>query len=212
MDRTHALVRIRSAVDNCEARSDVEVVVVIAGQSGPYEDVPLLTGIMAAATGLVAMIGAPVVFNPWLLVPDCALLMALGLHVPRLWPRCRIWLTRESRRRRQVTVAADLAFLRQGVSLTRRRTGLLVYVSELERDGRLVADVGVRAAVPGGVVARLEHEFRASLASPDGPLEGVATFLEGMAPTLERLVPAVDQNPDELPNAPLVVPEVESWS
>lgn len=212
MDRTRDLLRIRSAVDACEAHSDVEVVVVVAGRSGPYEDVPLLTGVMAAAVGLAAMIAAPVEFHPWLLVPDAALLMALGLQLPRLWPRWQLLLTRERRRARQVTVAADLAFLRQGVSLTRRRTGLLVYVSELERDGRLVADVGVRQALPGAVMARLDHEFRAALGDPAGALAGTGAFLEGLAPVLAQLVPTVDQNPDELPNAPLVVPEVEPWS
>src|SRR5208282_5063169 len=45
----------------------------------------------------------------------------------------------------QVRMAARAAFVQQGVSRTRGRTGILVFVSMLERRVELVVDVGVDA-------------------------------------------------------------------
>ena len=118
------------------------------------------------------------------------------------------WFTSYERRKRQVEAAAELAFYRQSVSLTRRRTGLLVYVSILEQDGHLLGDVALRRSVPGDCLGKLQVALDKA-ANAQNPLEALVTFLEEeLKAPLARFLPAKEDNPNELPNRPICIHEM----
>ena len=200
--------RLERAVTLCEEQSDVEVVVVIANQSGPYGDIQLMVGLVLALLGSLFIVFSPFVFNPFYLVPSLVVLICVGAVLAKKLPFLLRWFTSFERRKRQVEAAAEVAFYRQSISLTRRRTGLLVYFSLLERDGHLLGDVALRRSVPGDCLGKLQVALDEA-ANEKEPLEALVRFLEEkLKEPLARFLPAKEDNPNELPNSPVWIHEM----
>ena len=200
--------KLEQAVTLCEDKSDVEVVVVVAQKSGPYRDIQLMVGLLLALVGSLFIVFSPFVFNPYYLVPSLMILIIIGAFLTAKLPFILRWFTSYERRKRQVEAAAEVAFYRQSISLTRRRTGLLVYLSLLERDGHLLGDVALRRSVPGDCLGKLQVALDEA-ANEDKPLEALVRFLEEkLQEPLARFLPAKEENPNELPNTPIWVNEM----
>jgi len=204
----HPAAGLEAAVAACEADSDVEVVVVVARRSGPYRDVRVRVGALLAALAVIVTVYAPVDFTAELLPPAVVTLFLFGWYLPGYLPLCFRWMTKRPRRVVQVEAAAELALVRQSVILTRRRTGLLIYLSLLEQDGHLLGDVAVRRAIPGDHMNQLQRELDLAARSAD-PLLALTTFMHGpLCRALARFLPALADNPNELPDAPVWVDEM----
>jgi putative membrane protein len=113
----------------------------------------------------------------------------------------RRWLTPPRARRRRVVAAARAAFYEKGVRMTSERTGMLVYVSLLERAVEIVLDRGVEQAVPATewkfATAQIEGTLRRTMdahAVAD-KIKGLGTICEAV---LERSEDDVNELPDEV--------------
>jgi len=195
--------RIERAVGECEERTSVEFVLAFARQSGRYGDVDLRAGLIVAAVTLVVMIVAPFGFAPWALPVDLALTFFLGWLASRKLPPIRRVLCSKRRRVEQARLDAEASVVRQGVFHTRDRTGLLIYVSWFERRVEIIADVGIQAAVPRPAWNLAAAKLRAS-AFADFPAPFIAALCE-MADLLGRHLPPVGDNPNEIPNRPVML-------
>jgi putative membrane protein len=193
---------VARAVEEAETNTSAEVVVAIRPQSGSYTDTDYLFG------GLVAWVGLLfIVFNPWtwhpayLLPVEMVALCAIGALGCSACSPLRRRLTTSRRRRRQLQEAAATLFLEEGVANTRARTGVLVYLSLLEKQVEVIADVGITQSVKPDVWGRCLFELRKI-----GPAADVAqSLLDGIQRLGEALsedLPAGEDNPDELPNRP----------
>ncbi|RME25398.1 MAG: hypothetical protein D6798_09055, partial [Deltaproteobacteria bacterium] len=95
------------------------------------------------------------------------------------------------------------AFHQELVHATRNRTGLLIYVSALEKQVLVLPDVGLDARVP-----RAEWNGLAwgPASDPHHPhdLDHFLAGLRAVGEILARHVPALDDNPDEIANAPRI--------
>ena len=191
------------AVCDVEASSCAEVVVVVRRSSGSYLHADLLTG---AVAGFVAL--AFLLFSPWPFATAWVLLDPLIVFVLSAWAgsksaTLRRAFTSVGERRGRVETHARAAFVERGVGVTSRRTGVLVYVSILERASCVVADQGVRAAVP-------EEEWNAAVgaieaAAKRGRAVDVATALATTKALLARALPRSADDVNELPDE--VTPE-----
>jgi putative membrane protein len=195
------LKKAEESVAAIETASRAEVVVVVAGRSGSYADVDLLWGILAGLTTLGVVLHSPWNFRPDLVLPEVVLFGILAWMASRRLDPLRRALTSRRRRCAQVEAAARQAFMEEGVSATRERTGVLVYVSLLEREVLLQPDLGLDGLVPRAVWNRFRHALRGCRG-----LRGLEElFFRGMADLAEHLphhAPAGAQNPDEIPNTP----------
>jgi putative membrane protein len=190
---------LTSAVEALESRSSAEVVVLVRPRSGEYLHADLL---MSALVGWLVL--AVQLFSPWefglteILVAPPAFGLAAALLTSRV-ARLRRWLTTTAERRELVRTGAQSAFFERGIDKTRDRTGILVYVSLLERMAEVVADRGVRLAVPEAEwtegVARVDAAVRAG--EPGAAVAGRLLELGGL---LERRLPRREDDVDELPN------------
>jgi len=193
------LVAVEDAVVDIEHTTDAEIVVVAAGRSGSYRDIALLGGIAVGLLVLLFVVYAPWAFSPLLLPLELALAIgavAVALdHAPRALSR----LVPRVRRARQVRAAAAVAFTDEEVHATKRRTGVLVYVSALENAVHVIADHGVMSRVP-----------RAATALDGGTVHDLNEFLiylKELGGFLAQYVPPHDgDNPDEIPNTPRIRP------
>ncbi len=87
---------------------------------------------------------------------------------------------------------------------TEENTGVLVYLQLVDRDFEIVADRGINACVTQDewetICRRMEAAFREGRYE-----EGVITGLRDITVLLTRHFPAREENPDELPNKPVML-------
>ena len=189
---------VEAAVTRIEARTDVELVVVAAPQSGSYSDLVHLAAAGWALTGLAVLL-----FNPWFVSTPVAALLDVVFCYGLGWylmqhPALLYRMAGNERCARQVHMAAAAEFHLEAVHTTPRRLGLLVYVSALERRVELIGDVGLEALVPRGRWAAAAGEFR------HDDLPHFLAGLEAIGDTLAEAAPRTDDPRVDLLNSPRI--------
>ncbi|GJD48306.1 hypothetical protein OPKNFCMD_1023 [Methylobacterium crusticola] len=190
--------RIAAAIAAAETRTAGEIVVMVAARAGAYRSVPLalcLVGALLVPWPLIALTGLPA-SRIFLLQLAAALALLLGLGA--LNP---LALVPRPLRRARARAAAAREFRARGLSRTRGRTGVLIYVALAERYADVVADVGVGAppqawqAAVTGLVAALRRDALA---------DGLVGAVEAVGAILAAAAPPGPDDPDELPNRVIV--------
>jgi len=186
---------VATVVGEVESRTDAEIVVVAAERSGNYRDLARTGAFVCALLTLFGVMAVPFDVPAAMVFVD--LLVSYALFAWLLGGRLPTrWLSSTARRRAQVGAAAAMEFHLEAVHATPRRTGLLVYVSALEGEVRLLPDVGLEEKIPAG----LWHQARFG--------EDLDSFVAGLREVGELLathVPDVDgAEVVDLPNAPRV--------
>lgn len=188
--------RVERAVRAVESVTSAEVVVAVHPHSGVYRHTDLSVGVFCAFVSLLIFLFDP---HPFAIdaYPFAFLTTLFGAtlaseHLPPL----RRLLTARRTMDDAVHRAARTVFVDSGIGRTRGRTGILVFVSILERRVEVVADVGVDAPHLEGAIAALDRALAASR-----PFEPFVAALEGLREPLASLLPHQADDVDELPNA-----------
>ncbi len=189
---------VAEAVDALEAGTDAEVVVVIVGRSGSYDDVAAAAGVAVTAATLAFLCWSPWLFDARHFPIDLALVYAVVFLVVRGLPAVTRAFAGRRRLVEQVRAAARAAFVDENVHGTVDRLGLLVYWSRTERRVELVPDQGLLGRVPPDAWPALD-------VGTDDP-EAFLAALPRLGAVLATYAPATGQNPNLLPNAPRVRP------
>lgn len=165
--------------------------------SGHYRHTDYLVGLAFAMGSLLVFLFHPARFplGPYPLV--FALIFVAGALLSRSFPALRRALTSRALQLENVRTAARAAFVDDGVSRTRGRTGILVYVSVFERRVELVHDIGVDEAALGEAYTAARRALEGTLAES---LE-VGIFedaLRRLGPPLAAALPRADDDVNEL--------------
>jgi putative membrane protein len=185
------------AVRTIEAGSAAEMVVAVRDRSGFYLHADLLAGFGAAYLTLWFQL-----FSPWeftlvsIQIAPAVVGLLVGLATS-LVPDLQRRLTPASVRRRFVETAARAAFQEKGVGWTRGQTGILVYLSLLERAAEVVADRGVAGSVAKDEWARQVAAVDAALAR-GGDAAVVAASVAALKDVLARALPRSADDVNEL--------------
>jgi putative membrane protein len=195
---------LTQAVHDLELRSCAEVVVEVRARSGSYAIADARFAAILAFAGLLVLLFSPWPFQtPWVAV-DVAILYAIGIAVAQRSDFVRRLMTSRRERNVRVQTTARAVFVERGVSYTEKATGLLVYLSLLEKQFEIVEDRGVLLAVHpeqwNRLVATARETRSANVAS-------LLDLIHGLAPVLCECLPGGDDNRDELPDAPRFVIE-----
>lgn len=191
--------RVAQAVGEAESCTAAEVVVVVRHTSGAWREVDLAAGAAVAFGVLLLLLFHPKPIAVEIMPVDVALAFAAGAVLcASLSPLKRALLPRR-RVAAQVRALAREAFVDQGVSRTRGRTGILVYASTFERRVELVADVAVDTKL-------LEAQIRAlSESVAHGPdLDAFLAAVRAIGPALAASLPRSADDVNELPDAPVM--------
>ncbi|SKA30812.1 putative membrane protein [Enhydrobacter aerosaccus] len=189
--------RISAAIHAAEQRTSGEIVCVLAERSVDATGLPIL---IAAVIALLA---------PWLLVHFTMLpvaqilLIQAALFVVLLpilcLPRLRAALLPARVRRAIAHRVAMEQFALRGVSRTKDRTGILVFVSLAERYARIIADEGIAARVPQAEWQRAIDALIGHMR--DGRIaDGFIVAIDRCADVLATHFPHTDAPRDELPD------------
>lgn len=210
--------RITEAVAAAERGTDAEIVTVVAQRSDAYHDVGLHYAVLLM---LLVPVGLAVVPQGWI---DwwASLVLGWGANLTRgmamlyifvkmvatflvvrfalAWMPLRMALTPSPTKVRRVRRRATELFKAACLGRTKRRTGVLLYLSLAERRAEIVTDEAIHAAVEpsewGEAMAALVAEVKAGR-----PGEGMAQAVERIGKVLAAHVPAVEgDNPNEIPD------------
>lgn len=146
---------IETAVRDVETRSPGEVVPYAVDRSDAYAESAWTAATLGAVLGALAAavwnhlgwwIEEPAL---WIAGPPVAG-AALGYLIAALWPAFRVRLAPAHQVAHRVQQRAAAAFVEQEVFATRARTGILIFLSLLERRVVVLADAGINARVSQG--------------------------------------------------------------
>jgi putative membrane protein len=190
--------RVAAAIREAERRTAGEIVVVVAARASAYRSVPLLyalVGGLAAPWPLIWLtaLSAARIFAIQLIVAlALVVLFSLRSYVPGFirHARCREAAARE---------AAAREFAARGLSRTRGRTGVLIYVAAAEHYAEVVADAGIAAHVDETVWRDIIADLIAAMRA-GSPAEGLIIAVNRVGEILARHAPPRGDDRDELPN------------
>ena len=186
------------AIAAIEQASAVEVVVAVRRRSAAYRHVNVAIGGLAALAGLAVMLFGDHVFALTSILVDPFVLGGLAGALVELLPDLQRVATPAAIRDRAVVQAARATFVERGVHNTRDRSGLLIYLSWLERRVVVVMDSGIARKLTAEAHRRAEQALTRAIG--DGGA-AVARELEHLAPALGVAMPRRGDDINELPDA-----------
>jgi putative membrane protein len=187
---------VAAAIGAAEKKTSGQIVCVLAHSSSGYVHVPILWAVALA------------LFTPWPLidftqwsVQRIFLLQLVVFIVAGLifsWMPLRLLLVPRAVQRARAHRAAIEQFVVRGISRTKNRTGVLIFVSLAEHYARIIADDGIAAKVPNtewqAAIDALTAHMRA-----DQIAAGFTAAIERCGEVLAQHAPP-DGSPNELPD------------
>jgi putative membrane protein len=137
---------VAAAIREAEKKTSGQIVCVLAHSSSGYVHVPILW-----AVALALFVPWPLIDFTQLSVQRIFLLQLVVFIVAGLifsWMPLRLLLVPRALQRARAHRAAIEQFVIRGISHTRNRTGVLIFVSLAEHYARIIADEGIAAKVP----------------------------------------------------------------
>jgi putative membrane protein len=190
--------RLTQLVAEAERHTAGELVVVVAHQSGRYGT----HRVAWAAVTALAVSGVVDFF--WPAIPGAWLLMLEGLLGLGLWwllgrPVLLRRIVPPEEQHRAVNNRVKQLFLERGVTETRDRSGVLVFLSELERRVEILADRGIHEHVGSEAWAEMVRLVVEEIHGGKAD-SGLATIIERIGRELAAKFPPRPDDTNELPN------------
>ena len=192
------------AVRELELCSCAEVVVEVHGRSGSYAHADGRFAAILAFAGLLLLLFSPWPFQPGWVAADVAVLYGIGIAIAQRSDQLRRWMTTDGDRSARVRTMAAFVVFERGIANLDKETGVLLYLSLLERQIEIVADHGVLKAVPHLQWNRLITTARSSRAAT---AQTLLDLIHELSPLLGDCLPRRADDRDELPDTPRFVAE-----
>lgn len=214
---------IKETVASAEKKTSGEIAVAVAPESGHYSFWELLFSIAFGAILVACLIPLSdemleayqkIYWNntPVWIIPLCYLciyffFMILAFYICNIPAIDRIIIPR----RVMHTCVSNRAFrhfTQSGVYATESHSGVLIFVSYLERQVRIIADKGLSQKISSDMWNLIADELADNIKSGNS-LQAITTAVSKCGELLEKHFPASDDNPDELPNGLVILEDSE---
>ncbi len=137
---------VSAAIRKAEQRTCGQIVCVLAHSSSAYSYIPILWASVVALVTPWPLI----YFTPWsvqrIFLLQLVVFIVVGFVLT--WMPLRLALVPPVVRRARAHRAALEQFVLRGITRTKNRTGILIFVSLAEHYARIIADEGIAAKVP----------------------------------------------------------------
>ncbi|WP_054143484.1 TPM domain-containing protein [Bosea sp. AAP35] len=193
---------IAQAVREAERLTAGEIVVVIDHAASSYRTVPVVVALTLA------------LFVPWPLLAMTATsaprIFLIQLICAVLLLGAMLWYGRGGRfvpgfiKRRRAHDAALREFVARGLTRTRQRTGVLLYVAIQERYAEILADTGIDGKVDQAVWDGIVEPLLTA-ARQDRLTNGLVEAVTALGGVLSRHAPRSADDIDELPNKVVIL-------
>ncbi len=189
--------RLAAAISDVEDETSGEVVLVIAQQADHYRAIPLLWGLLAALVTPWPLIWLTAISTSRIFLIQLAVALVLSLVLS--WPKLRFALVPRSLKRTQAHEAASREFLRRGLTRTREKTGVLIYLALAEHHAEILADTGIADRVDATIWADIVADLTAAIRD-ERMTEGLIEAIRRVGTILAEHAPPRLDDVDELPN------------
>jgi putative membrane protein len=186
------------AVLELESRSSAELVIEIRPRSGSYAHADARFAAILTLVSLAVLVFMPVVVPPVTVLLDAIVFYVVGLAIARRVDALRRLCTTRRERLDAVRTHAAALFHERGVANTSGETGMLLFVSRLERRMEVLADRGLLRRVAASDWNAALAELHAEQALDP---KAVESAIRRLAPIVARDAPAGETNEDELASA-----------
>ena len=148
--------RVEDAVKQAENGISGEIVPVFVSRSDTYEQGNLRAGFLVLSFSAVVWIllyeffsgwGARWYFTPEALISIMVFAFCAGFFLARFVAAFRLLFILEKEKAESVDKAANIAFLKEEVFNTHKRTGILIFISMLEHRVEVLGDTGISEKV-----------------------------------------------------------------
>ncbi|MFO0761317.1 MAG: hypothetical protein U0359_32870 [Byssovorax sp.] len=188
---------VSATIAAIEGVTSAEVVVTLRAASGSYRHADYLAGAVLTFAGLCFFLFYPADFRTEVFPIEALLLFIGGSALSAYLPPLRRLFSSRAHRAESVLTAARAAFVAQGISRTRGRSGILVFVSMLERRVEIVADIGVDEEALGAPWKEARARLAGSIAG-DPTIERFIEALAALGPALHEKMPRAEDDVNEL--------------
>lgn len=193
--------RIAAAIAAAERGTAGEIVVLVAGRAGAYRSVALALALLCA----LAVPWPLILATAWSAgaIAVAQALTALAVLAATLHPTVRTAIVPRALKRARAHDAALREFAARGVTRTRGRTGILIYLAVAEGHAEIVADHAVVARVPEESWSAAIDALLAGLRRGDAA-GGLIAAVDRAGAILAAEFPGEPHDVDELPNRVIV--------
>lgn len=193
--------RIADAVAAAERTTSGEIVVTLVPESDPYPRAELFAALLGGVVAGIALTLATGSDSLYRFLPATIVATVVCVGVVRRLPLLKRPFVSPWIRRQEVRQRAVQAFFDHRLYQTRDATGVLLFLSLLERRVELLADKGIDERVPAGswdtVVADLTAALRRGAV-----VDGTVAAVEAIGTILAAHAPPRADDTNELPDAP----------
>ncbi|HEX8418039.1 MAG TPA: hypothetical protein VF641_10600 [Methylobacterium sp.] len=193
--------RIAQAIGVAERTTSGEIVVLVAARAGLYRSVALSLALMTAL-----LVPWPLILLTAWSAGSIALAQAaavLGVLLATLNTRARMAIAPRALKRSRAHDAALREFAARGVTRTRGRTGILIYLALAEGHAEIVADSAIGARVPVETWSAAIDALLAALRRGE-TVPGLLATIERVGAILAEQLPGGPDDVDELSNRVIV--------
>jgi putative membrane protein len=147
------LEQIKNSVSEAEKTTSAEIVPVFYTSCSDYWESYCLSGMILSLIGSAGFVLYNFVYQPWLPSIDIFFLSQLfltlfGALLAYFFPSWRRLFLNRSEVRSRIQDKAYRVFLEEGISSTKDKTGILLFMSFFEQEAVLITDEGIRKIIP----------------------------------------------------------------
>jgi len=195
--------RISDAIQDIEARTNGELVTVIAQSSDDYQYIPLLWAALFALTIPGIFLFAEIEWFLELFYVYQLTIFVFSAIVLRL-PFLRLILIPKAVRQRRAHRHAMEQFVLNNLPATKNSNGILLFVSVAEHYVEVIADKGINDLVPDGAWDRIVQDFTAHVKKGE-IAEGFLAAVQDCGEFLIEYFPDDKDDKNDLPNHLIMV-------
>jgi len=196
------LKKLGDTVTEIEQSTSAEIVIAIAKQSGSYKDISLIFGFICSILSLALIMMVPWIIHHMLVIPMVLLSFLTGYAICEKIDTLKMLLSSSHRKIIQVDRGAKVAFFEEHVSATKNRTGILLYISLLEKRVEILTDCSIDGKLSKSIWNNLAKELMISIKNNKEEM-----FLQNMkkwGDILNREFPPEKDDINEMPNRPRI--------
>lgn len=184
-------------IKKIEDSSLVEIVVIIKPASGKYRDIPVWSGLVFAFLLYTFFMFSPIEFDVYLIYIFTILsFIAIYLLVSATSFVQKMFVNK-ARKNRNVEIKARAIFQKGGIGFTKKQTGVLFYISLLEKSVFILPDRGAERAVPIEEWQNMNTDFHKIFTDTDIADE-LLKKLNIWQPVFAKYIPPVENDVNEL--------------
>lgn len=193
---------IEKRIKSVEKGTSAEIIPMVVRQSSTVGHVPLLALTMGLLISFA--IGLPeiqefYVDSIWIFIPLHLLFLLFMVRIVGSLPAVCRWLTPKEDQKTQVEMRAQLEFYQADTHITRHNTGILIFVSLLERQVVVLADKAIADKNPPDTWEKVVKVITKSIHNKD-LAEGLQKGIEMCGEILKKDFPIAPDDTNELPN------------